>query len=193
MKKMPCLFVRLFDARHVATITQQVTPGCEWVLAGEGVPSRKWDGTACLVQGGRLFARYDAKKGKTPPVGAIPCEPAPDPETGHWPHWVLVKVGSNEHRWHLQAMFQEDVRTLAEGTYELVGPKVNGGADGFGSHVLRRHGDTVLEDVHDRSFSGLRQYLEEARIEGIVFTHPDGRRAKIRRADFGFPWPPPPL
>ena len=52
MKKMPCLFVRQFHGRDHATLTEEVTPGCEWVLAGEGTASRKWDGTACMVRDG---------------------------------------------------------------------------------------------------------------------------------------------
>lgn len=37
MKKIPTLFVREFFPCHKVKITDQVTPGCEWVLAGEGV------------------------------------------------------------------------------------------------------------------------------------------------------------
>lgn len=61
MIKMPCLFVREFHGRDSFTITEQVTPGCEWVLAGEGVATRKRDGTACLFSRGILWKRYDAK------------------------------------------------------------------------------------------------------------------------------------
>lgn len=68
------------------------------------------------------------------------------------------------------------------------GPKVNGNADRHEQHVLIKHGTPVLE--MGRSFDELRDYLSGAPIEGIVFAHPDGRMAKIRRDDFGFPWPP---
>ena len=49
------------------------------------------------------------------------------------------------------------------------------------------HGGQVVEFV-DRSFEGLRAYLEQNYVEGLVFTHPDGRMAKIRRKDFKFFW-----
>jgi hypothetical protein len=46
---MPCLFVRDFTDKRNPKISTDVTPGCEWVMAGEGVATRKYDGTACLV------------------------------------------------------------------------------------------------------------------------------------------------
>ena len=53
MRKIPTLFVREFLPNHKIIITDQVAPGCEWVLAGEGVATRKLDGT-CTPGPGRL-------------------------------------------------------------------------------------------------------------------------------------------
>ena len=109
MRKMPCLFVREFHDPSRATITREVTPGCEWVLTGEGSASRKWDGSACAVIDRLLYKRYDAKKDRTtgayklPPRGAIPCD-APDPMTGHWPHWVLVDNSNPADKYHTEAL-----------------------------------------------------------------------------------------
>jgi hypothetical protein len=36
-----------------------------------------------------------------------------------------------------------------------------------------------------RDFDGLKAYLTEKDVEGIVFHHPDGRKAKIKKRDFG--------
>lgn len=193
---MPCLFVREFHGRDSFTITEQVTPGCEWVLAGEGSASRKRDGTACLAKmtelGMKLFKRYDAKKDrktgeyKTPPVGAFPCG-EPDPVTGHWPHWApLVDTDY----WHWEA-YNRHVEELVDGvTYELCGPKLQGNPEGFDRHVLIRHGEEVYPSP-PRTFHELRTSLEHFPAEGIVFAHPDGRYTKIRRSDFGFAWPVP--
>lgn len=41
MKKIPTVFVRDPDDRK--HVLPQVTPGCEWVLAGEGRATRKFD------------------------------------------------------------------------------------------------------------------------------------------------------
>ena len=48
MKKIPCVFKRIFEGKDKG-ITEEVTPGCEWVLKGEGVATRKWNGTGCAV------------------------------------------------------------------------------------------------------------------------------------------------
>jgi hypothetical protein len=191
MIKMPCLFVRIFHGHNHAEITRDVTPGCEWVLAGEGRASRKWDGSACAVIGGVLHKRYDAKHGKTPPPGAIPCS-EPDSATGHWPHWVKV---TDADKWHLEALEMFDVleERPRDGTYELVGPKVNGNPEGFNMHFLIQHADPdddfPSNEEIPRDFDGLREFLRDWAVEGIVFAHPDGRFAKIRRKDFGIEWP----
>jgi len=184
MKKIPCLFERDFSDRQRPVLLDKVTPGCEWVLAGEGVATRKWDGTACAIIGGRLYARLDCKRGKVPPPGAIPCSD-PDPLTGHWPHWVLAD--RPEDRWIREAR-DNWAGTLLDGTYEAIGPKIGTNHEGASDHFLRRHGDQLIEDC-PRDFEGLRSFLGAAEIEGIVFHHPDGRMVKIRRDDYGFEWP----
>ena len=191
MIKMPCLFVRTFHGHNSFTLTEAVTLGCEWVLAGEGSASVKRDGTACIFLHGRLWKRYDAKKDrktgeyKAPPAGAWPCAD-PDPVTGHWPHWAPLSVHDY---WHLEAG-EAQAHELVEGaTYELCGPKLQGNPEGFDRHVLVRHGYEHVWPL--RTFEGLRGYLSEAPFEGVVFAHPDGRFAKIRRNDYGLPWPVP--
>lgn len=189
MRKMPCLFQREFHGHNSATLLRTVTPGCEWVLAGEGTASIKRDGTSCMFRGEQLFKRYDAKKDRKtgefrlPPSGAIPCD-EPDPVTGHWPHWVLI--GETDY-WHHEA-FKRQVSDLTEGTYELCGPKINGNRERFIEHTLIRHGAEVVPFVHV-TFDGLRDFLAEFPHEGLVFAHPDGRMTKIRRNDFGHVWP----
>lgn len=189
MQKMPCLFERDFTNPRSPVLLETVTPGCEWVLAGEGIATRKWDGTACAVMNGVLYKRYDAKHGKQPPLGAVPCG-EPDPITGHWPHWVKVDPRKAEDRWHALAWQRRQAGksgpALFDGTYELCGPKVGTSNEGFGEHVFLRHGADVLEPP--RNFAGLREFLGDNLIEGIVFRHEDGRMCKIRRHDFGLPW-----
>lgn len=193
MKKMPCLFVRKFVNNRIADITPEVTPGCEWVLAGEGVATRKWDGTACMIRDGKLYARYDAKKGKQPPAGAIPCDPQPDPVTGHWPHWVEV-ADQPQFRYireayeNSAAIFRPD--PLPEGTWEACGPKINSNKERRTDHMLLRHDAFLFNTEPPRDFDGLKAYLAQLDAEGIVFHHPDGRMCKIRRNDFGYAWPP---
>lgn len=184
MQKIISLFQRNYDGDR--QVRDEVVPGAEWVLAGEGVATEKIDGTACMVQDGRLYKRYDAKRGKTPPEGFIPAEDAPNEHTGHWPGWLLVGDGP-EDQWHRQAWdYAND--DFDDGTYELVGPKVQGNPYGYGAHQLLRHGSLPIEG-DPRTFDHIRSYLSEFVIEGIVWHHPDGRMVKIKARDFGIKWP----
>lgn len=44
MKKIPTLFKRVYTDGRVTGITDEVNPGLEWVLAGEGQATVKIDG-----------------------------------------------------------------------------------------------------------------------------------------------------
>jgi hypothetical protein len=70
-----------------------------------------------------------------------------------------------------------------DGTYELCGPKVQGNPEGMDAHVLVPHGKFVLREA-PRDFEGLAAWLRENPYEGIVWHHPDGRMAKLKRKDF---------
>lgn len=189
MKKIPSLFKRDYEGTRL--VFDEVVPGSEWVQRGEGIATQKHDGTACMVKDNLLYKRYDAKEGKPAPVNGIPCEDAPDPNTGHWPHWVPI-TGSKEDQYFREGWdnYQRE-NTLgfrvADGTYELVGPKVNGNREGHSYHILIRHGSTVLHGV-PTEFEALKGWLSELNIEGIVWHHPDGRMVKIKRKDFGLKW-----
>lgn len=176
MQKLISLFQRSFEEKVHAR--NEVVPGAEWVLAGEGVATRKFDGTCCKMENGVLFKRYDAKKGRNKPKGFIPAQD-PDPITGHWPGWVEVGSGPEDHL-HREVFDG----SLPDGTYELCGPKVSKNPEGCDKHVLIPHGSEVLNDC-PRDFEGLKQYFEQAAIEGVVWHHSDGRMVKIKARDFG--------
>lgn len=193
MKKIISLFQRNYDGDRL--VRDEVTPGAEWVLAGEGVPTVKIDGTCCLVRDGRLYKRYDAKKGRVPPEGWEPCQESPDEHTGHWPGWLPVGDGP-EDRWHREAWEDtlNDTAMLAhshfgEATYELIGPKIQGNPYNAEGHFFVKHGKRFWENEPPRDFDSLRTWFAEIKVEGIVWHHPDGRMVKIKRRDFGLPWP----
>lgn len=188
MRKIPSVFKRNHDT---GLIYDEVTEGCEWVLAGEGIPTVKWDGTACLVRGGKLYRRYDAKQGKTPPAGFEPAQDEADPITGHFPGWLPVG-DEPESKYHREGLLNADVGIhsgdILDGTYELVGPKVQGNPYGLLRHELKKHGRMILNQPNPLTFEGIKIFLSELRQEGIVFHHPDGRMAKAKRKDFGYEW-----
>lgn len=180
MKKTISLFQRNYEGNR--QVRDELVPGAEWVAAGEGTATRKFDGTCCLIKGGKLYKRYDAKKGKTPPEGFEPAQ-EPDEVTGHWPGWLPVGEGPDD-KWHREAFASFSYREDDEDTYELCGPKVQGNPEGFPRHVLVRHGEEVLHDC-PRSFEALRDYLATRDIEGVVWHGTDGRMVKIKAKDFG--------
>lgn len=180
MKKTISLFQRNYEGDRL--VRDEMVPGAEWVAAGEGVATRKFDGTCCMWRGGRLWKRHELKAGKTAPAEFEPAQ-EPDSVTGDVPGWVPVGDGPDDarHREALQAPW-----VAVEGaTYELCGPKVQKNPEGFSSHVLVLHGAEVLPDC-PRTYDALRDYLSRKDIEGVVWHHPDGRMVKIKGKDFGF-------
>ena len=188
MKKIPSLFKRDHSVEP-AVLTEEVTPGCEWVLASEGTATRKWDGTAYLrTPSGKWWQRYDAKHGKTPPPDFMPAQPTPDEVTGHWPGWVPARPDKR---------FDEAFNLLpnwaaydgSKATFELVGPKVNGNPENAPTHLLIPHGIHTLPES-PRTFLALQDFLKHHDIEGIVWwrdrNDPDCDKVKLKKKDFGF-------
>jgi len=183
MKKIPTVFERDWNGDR-SRVVDQVHVGCEWVLAGEGEATRKLDGTCCMVRGNRLYKRRELRKNEVAPPNFEQADF--DAETGKTVGWLPVGEGP-EDRYHREAWTGSD--TWPDGTYELLGPKVQGNPERFQHHLLIRHGDKLgptkpIPDV-PRSFDGLKAWLAGQDIEGIVFHHPDGRMAKIKLRDFG--------
>lgn len=181
MKKIISLFQRNYDGDR--KVKDEVVPGAEWVIAGEGIATRKFDGTCCMVRAGQLFKRYDFKQGRDLPLGFEPAQDA-DPVTGHWPGWVPVGTDASD-RWHIEGLANTP-KPIVDGTYELVGPKIQGNPDNFSQHYLVKHGAQEITDC-PRTYAELKEYLKDATFEGIVWHHPDGRMVKIKRKDFPKP------
>lgn len=190
MKKIPTLFVREFENHGVKSIRPELTSeDLRWVLEGKGVATVKYDGACCAVIDGKFYRRYDAKKGKKPPEDAIPCDD-PDPVTGHWPHWVPVKDNDPDSKWFLAAKANREAHeeglSLGEGTYEAIGLHFQGNPYKLEVDTLVRHGLDCISV--ERTFEGIRDYLKQHKIEGIVFWKDGKPWCKIKRTDFGFEW-----
>lgn len=182
MNKIPTIFVRDLS-KQPALVTPEWVTGCEWVRDGEGVATRKYDGTSCLVRDGKLYKRRELRQGDVAPPDFESL--GTDENTGKTVGWVPVGDGP-EDRWHREAFaalpFWDD------GTYELVGPKTQGNKDRFEVQMLYAHAKATTYPDAPRDFDGLRAWLTEHVIEGLVWHHPDGRMAKIKRRDFGLKW-----
>lgn len=171
MQKIPTLFVR--DAtRNGHPVIDEVKPECQWVLDGDGTATVKLDGTNVAVIGGVLQRRVK-------PLNIVYEEAL----------YMLCKREDPADQWAWEAF---DRQQPADGIYELLGPKIQGNKHDYPVHTLRRVSPfepSLAIPVPDRSFAGLRQFLDETKhYEGLVFHHPDGRLAKIKRRDFGLKW-----
>jgi hypothetical protein len=204
LKKIPTLFVR-DHSQPRAPITREHHPDALWVAASEGFATRKYDGTAALVEAHHLFKRYTLKPeqnlSRQVRAGFIPIET--DPETGITVGWVPVDLTSKDDKWYAEAVAEYPLDTLADGTYELIGPKVQGNPEDTDLHELVAHADAERFYDVPTDFDGLREWLGRSAgaalaraepdrldltgrdIEGVVWHHPDGRMAKIKLKDFG--------
>lgn len=164
MKKIPALF-----ARDGADLTREYNPDALWVVNGEGIATRKFDGTAVLVKNGELYARFDAKRGKTPPPDFVPCQDEPDPITGHFPGWVPAT--RPEDKWIREAY--EYGLSVGEPydnwTYEACGPRIGANQEEFNNHVLIKHGSIQIPVGVPTDYDGLCAFFEQYDIEGVVW------------------------
>lgn len=183
MKKIISLFIRNYDGDRL--VRDEIVCGAEWVMKGEGVATQKLDGTCCMIKDGILYKRYSANANKIKPDGFILAEAVQQKdrygkEVSKIYGWVPVG-DSKEDKWHREAFIGE----LEDGTYELVGPKINGNPEKRTKHELCRHGEIVLPDA-PRTFNELKEWFKDKDIEGIVW-HSHGRKmVKIKKKDFGY-------
>jgi len=186
MKKIPLIFKFDHDARKM---TEEINPDCQWVFDGEGVATRKYDGTACAIimfliddeQGVcyQLHRRHCVKPGKKTPEGFRLIEH--DPISGKSFGWVPVNADNPGDKYFIEAWNPK----LESGTYELIGPKVQGNPEKVSRHMLVKHSEARQYYHVPRTYRGISLWLLGRDIEGLVFHHPDGRMAKIRKKDFG--------
>lgn len=187
MKKIPTLFIRIYENHKIVGIKDEITPGCKEAFHN-GIATIKFDGSCCAIIDGKLYKRHDAKKGKKPPVGAIPCCD-PDPVTGHWPHWVRVDVKKPEDKWFLKALINYTCDNVVpiDGTYEAIGPHFQGNPYNLEDDILVKHGENFVDVKRD--FMSISEWLNEHLVEGLVFWLDGEPVCKIKRTDFGYEWP----
>ncbi|MEK8141766.1 DUF5565 family protein [Streptomyces sp. M10(2022)] len=122
--------------------------------------------------------------GEDPPAGYVAI--STDDETGKTVGWEPVAQSAFA-KFHAEAVESSGVNVA--GTYELLGPKINGNPDAYPAHVLMPHGWSPLSVRQDfatapRDYDGLREWLHARPYEGIVWHNQDGRMVKIKAKDF---------
>lgn len=188
MRKIPTVYLR--DYSNPRFVTDELNPAADWVTRGEGIATRKYDGTCIrLDEAGRWWARREVKSGKPAPDDFQLIET--DDVTGKAVGWIPAGDSSFA-KFLAEALLNEKFALVngapltshVPGTYELCGPRINGNPERLDVHLLIPHGDTVLDDA-PREFKDLRDYLlgADPMIEGIVWWHDDGRMAKLKVKD----------
>lgn len=183
MEKIPTVFDRGPDF----TVIDKVRDGCEWVFEGHGAATEKLDGTnvRLTIRAGRLV-RLEKRRNPT----------KVQKQQGIIDGWY---VDADEHdrgdRWIWEAARATDLSDWPDGEHscEALGPKIQGNPLGLERHLcVPFNMDVPVYEVPQRSFGDLHEFLAQMEsryapghlAEGIVFHHPDGRRAKIKRRDF---------
>lgn len=172
MQKIPTMYTR-DESKKGHPVQPGVKPECAWVEEGKGIATRKLDGTNVKIKDGTFFKRQKPKDEDYSEAAYVQVEPA-DP--------------SNRYIWEAFEALEKKI----DGVYEALGPKIQSNPEKREKHelvaVVPADMALLLHDV-PRTFDGLKKYLTENVMEGIVFHHPDGRLAKIKRRDFQIPWP----
>lgn len=189
--------------------------GAEWILTSDCLPTIKLDGTACMINGGKLYRRYNAKMKhnllhlakdgyvynpsdfKRMPENPILCNEFPNPVSGSFPVWILCKESEPNDKLHIDAF--NNLKDKIDGTYELIGEKINGNKLNLNGRFLVRHKSTPdeLERITGKTMhlspipkpenAELTDFLIWVRnnfFEGLVFHNKKtGDMLKLRRND----------
>lgn len=183
MEKIPTLFER-DEHFHVV---DRPRAECAWVFEGAGVGTEKLDGTnvRLTVRSGQLV-RVEKRRN---PSRAQKAQGITD-------GWYVDTVeGAGDDKWILAAAGNTDVTGWPDGEHpcEALGPRIQSNPLGLETHVCVPFNlaAPTLPGV-PRNYAALQKFLATLEshyapghpAEGIVFHHPDGRRAKLKRKDF---------
>lgn len=184
MDKIPTVFER----DEAFRVVNKVKPGCEWVLDGEGQATEKLDGAnvRLTIRSGQCV-RLEKRRNPTKRQKAA----------GIIDGWYVDADDSGpEDKWIYEAMQNTDVASWPDGEHsaEALGPRIQGNPLGLEAHCCMPFNlNAPVYEALPRNFEALAEVLVELEskyapsklAEGVVFHHPDGRRAKIKRKDFG--------
>lgn len=200
MKKIPMFFALDFDVNGNRTVSDVMNDKAIVLFESDDVRTTvKIDGTAMkLFEDGRWFARRNVKRGKNAPVGFILEEE--DTNTGNRFGWEPVE-SSGFYKFFKRAIENYSGEPIP-GTYELIGPKIQGNPERVEVDMLIPHGSTSPQDKgfdfptiaeieesvkNDTVKEFLTPYFETFRensIEGVVWWVGNEPRVKLRCVDF---------
>lgn len=190
MRKIPMLF-----ERENGFAIDKINPKCAWVFEFRSIPRQKWDGTCMKLDSDGWWSRREVRSSKKTPESFVLEER--DDKTGHSFGWIpyeessFVKVADEAmQKAPLSHTLFRFSREYDYGTYELIGPKVNGNPEKLKEHRLMPHKDSPIVadlsifDPDELNFELLKNIITSLPMEGVVWYGDDGKRAKLRRKDF---------
>jgi len=182
MPKLECPFIRKeINGNYI--VVNEINPGLEWVFEDENVMAiEKLHGTnvSILIVEGNVVEVYNR------------TERIPFINKGK--KWIIEGLLNSKENGYLEF--------LGDGQHfgELIGPKVNGNPYKLDKHLwipfsgfCQKHLKYKSWGKYPKDFNTLSEWFKEliplysmmkgdknGFVEGIVFTHPDGRMAKLR-------------
>ena len=188
MPKLECPFVRMEMPNRDYIVVPEITEGYEWVFEDDSVMAiEKLHGTnvSILIQEGTVTAVFNRTE-------RIPFINKPK-------KWIIEGILNSKERGYLEF--------LGDGQHfgELIGPKVNDNPYKLKEHLwipfetfCQKHLKYKSWGKYPKDFDTISEWFKELMplyasmqgnhengfVEGIVFTHPDGRMAKLRRNMF---------
>lgn len=131
----------------------------------------------------QVVGKFSTEYKNQPPIDAIPCQ-EPDLMSGHHPHWIKCDRNKPEDKYFF--IGYDSLENKKDGTYELIGEKIQGNPEKIEGFKLVKHGSEIVNLGMIYDFEYIKSFLNKEDIEGIVFHHvSDGRMCKIRKVDFG--------
>ncbi len=183
VEKIPTIFERGEGFK----VMDRPRADCDWVFKDEGVATEKLDGTNI---------RVTVRSGEVVRVEKRRNPSKVQKKKGIVDGWYVdADEYASSDRWILDAVTGTDTGLWPDGEHpcEALGPRIQGNPLDLESHICVPFNMEVPDfGAVPRSYDSLRETLSalESRYapghlaEGIVFHHPDGRRAKIKRKDF---------
>lgn len=182
MNKIPTLFIR--NSENMKLVTREINPDAAWIFEGGAIPTVKKDGTNIRVTVvKRQCTHVEKRRNPTREEKALGVEPG----------YVDASRDEPGDKHIFAAVDATSFLGWPDGAWpcEALGSKIQGGIETphpmLYSFVLA---PLVIAEPFELTYDGIRDYLATHAIEGIVWHDENHYRfAKIKRRDFGFPWP----
>lgn len=182
-------------------VSDRINEKAEFILErDDAIATMKVDGVGMkLNENGEWFSRRSVKPGKRTPNGFILEEE--DNNTGIKFGWEPIEQ-SDFKKFFLKALNNPENIDFIPGTYELIGPKINGNKENVSVNKLILHGSTTVQDIgydfptmaeirEHIELGDLKNFLEpffttfrDNSIEGIVWWVDNNPAVKLRAVDF---------